>query len=189
MHWGLWPGNARQEAPSYGTDIEVPAVVELLDLVASGTIAAADARDYLNRIATVINERKDREHDELMEAMERPWPRSVRKQEQFDERWVYAISTDENPELIKIGVAKDIAQRMKSLQVGSATRLELRWSARGGYPLERHLHDRFQEERSHSEWFDLRGVPDPVVEIDVAARHFLRRYSDTQGAETTSPVR
>ncbi|MCL6298707.1 GIY-YIG nuclease family protein [Streptomyces kronopolitis] len=186
LNWGLMGSEARQDAPSYGTDIEVPAVVELLDLIASGAIAAEEARDNLNRLATVINERMDREYDELIEAMERP--RSARKQERFDDRWVYAISTDENPDSIKIGVAKDIAQRVKSLQVGSATRLELRWSARGGYPLERYLHNQFEEVCTHSEWFDFRGVSDAVAEIDMTAREFLRRYNDAQRAETAPPA-
>lgn len=190
LHWGLRGGEARQDTPSYGTDIEVPAVIELLDLIASGTIAVEEARDSLHRVATVINERMDSEYNELVEAMEQPWPRSAGKQEQlFDGRWVYAISTDENPKVIKIGVATDIAQRMKSLQVGSATRLELRWSARGGYPLERHLHDHFQERRTHGEWFNFRGLPNPFEEIDVAARHFLTRYDEAQRAENTPSVR
>jgi hypothetical protein len=188
LHWGLWGGEARQDAPSYGVDIEVPAVIELLELIANGTIAVEEARDNLNHMATVIIERMDREHDELIEAMEKPLPRSAPKQERFDDRWVYAISTDENPDLIKIGVAKDIAQRVRSLQVGSATMLELRWSSRGGYPLERYLHDHFQEGRTHSEWFDFQGVPDPVGEIDVVARHFLSRHNDAQRAETTPSV-
>lgn len=188
LHWGLWAGDARQDAPSYGTDIEVPAVIELLDLIASGTIAAGDVRDYLNHIATAINERKDREHAELEKAMEQSSPRPAPKRKHFDERWVYAISTDENPDFIKIGVATDIAKRVKSLQLGSATTLELRWSVRGGYPLERHLHAQFDENRTHSEWFDFQDITDPVGEIDVAARHFLRRYSDAQRAEATPSV-
>ncbi|MFI0709998.1 GIY-YIG nuclease family protein [Streptomyces inhibens] len=189
LNWGLMGSDARQDAPSYGTDIEVPAVVELLDLIASGAIAAEEARDYLSRLATVINERMDREYDELIEAMEQPSPPSARKQERFDDRWVYAISTDDNPDSIKIGVAKDIAQRVKSLQVGSATRLELRWSARGGYPLERHLHNHFAKLCTHGEWFDFQGVSDAVAEIDTTARHFLRRYNDARRTDATPPAR
>ncbi|REK87574.1 helicase [Streptomyces inhibens] len=189
LNWGLGGSGARRDAPSYGTDIEVPAVVEILDLIASGEISAEDARDNLKRLASVIKERMDREYDELIEAMEQPSPRSAPKQERFDDRWVYAISTDDNPDAIKIGVAKDIAQRVKSLQVGSANRLELRWSARGGYPLERHLHNHFEKVCTHGEWFNFQGVTDAVAEIDMTARHFLRRYNDAQRTETSPPAR
>ena len=137
----------------------------------------------LNRLATVINEQMDREYDELIEAIERPLPHSARQQERLDDRWVYAISTEDNRDSIKIGVANNISQRVKSLQAGSATKLKLRWSAHGGYPLERHLHDQFEQLRIHGEWFNFQGVSDPVGEIDVAARHFLRRYDDAQGSE------
>ena len=180
LHWGLRAGEARQGVPSYGTDIEIPAVIELLDLIASGKITAERARKNLDHAATVIKERMDREFDEMIEAMEKPSPRSAPKRERFDNRWVYAISTDENPDLIKIGFAANIPQRVKTFQAGSPNRLHIRWSSRGGHPLERNLHDRFQERRTHGEWFNFQGVPNPAGKIDAAARKFLIRYIDTR---------
>ncbi|MEU9546683.1 GIY-YIG nuclease family protein [Streptomyces mirabilis] len=178
LQWGVGlGGDTRRDAPSSGTDIEVPAVVEILDLIAAGTITAEQARHKLNRLTTAINEQMHREWGEMTELMEQPLPRAVRKKIRFDDRWVYAISTDDTPYSIKIGVAKDIAQRMKSLQIGSATTLELRWSARGGFPLERYLHEQFDARRTHGEWFDFQGRPDPVQEIHEAAQTFLQQYA------------
>jgi hypothetical protein len=179
MQWGVGlGGDPRRSAPGSGTDIEVPAVVALLDLIAAGAITAEEARDKLNRLTAAIEERMDREWEELAGLMDQPSPRAARQKIRFDDRWVYAISADATPGSIKIGVAKDITQRMKSLQIGSATTLELRWSARGGFPLERHLHERFDPRRTHGEWFDFRDHPDPVREIDEAAHAFLQLYAE-----------
>ncbi|ALV30668.1 GIY-YIG nuclease family protein [Streptomyces sp. CdTB01] len=179
LQWGVgMGGDARRDAPSWGTDIEVPAVIELLDLITTGAITAEQARDKLDRLTAAINERMHREYEEMIELMEQPLPRSVREEIRFDSRWVYAVSTDNMPDSIKIGVAKDIARRIKSLQSGSATTLELRWSARGGFPLERYLHEQFDARRTHGEWFDFHGRPDPVQEINEAAHGFLQRYAE-----------
>jgi hypothetical protein len=179
LHGGLGLGSdTRRDAPSSGTDIEVPAVVELLDLITAGAITAEQARDKLNRLTVAIKERMDREYEEMIELMEQPLPRAAREEIHFDNRWVYAVSTDDMPDSIKIGVAKDIARRIKSLQSGSATTLELRWSARGGFPLERYLHEQFDARRTHGEWFDFHGRPDPVQEINEAAHVFLQRYAE-----------
>lgn len=178
LTWGLIQGSqVRQDAPSYGTDIEIPAVIELLDLVAAGTVTVAEARESLNNLATQINERMDREHEERWDRIERRTRVPEQPpEERLDSRLVYAISTEDNPKAIKIGVATDIAKRMKSLQIGSAATLVLRWSAQGGYPLEGHLHEVFRKDGMHGEWFDFRRVADPVKKIDEAARAFLRRF-------------
>ena len=187
LQWGLvLSGDTRRDAPSWGTDIEVPAVIELLDLIAAGAITAEQARDKLNRLTTAINEKMDREWEEMTELMEQPLPRAARREIRFDDRWVYAISTDDTPHSIKIGVAKDIAKRMKSLQIGSATTLKLRWSARGGFALERYPHEQFNARRTHGEWFDFQGHPDPVEEINEAAQAILQRYAEE--GSTTSEI-
>ncbi|MFF3930398.1 hypothetical protein [Streptomyces hirsutus] len=68
---------------------------------------------------------------------------------------------------------------MKSLQTGSASLLVLRWSARGGFLLERHLHDRFTQRRINGEWSDFRRVADPVQEIAEAADELLRQFGES----------
>jgi hypothetical protein len=65
---------------------------------------------------------------------------------------------------------------MRSLQIGSAATLVLRWSAQGGYPLENHLHEAFRKNRTHGEWFDFRRAADPAKKINEAAQVFLRRF-------------
>lgn len=188
LTWGfVQGGHLRQDAPSYGTDIEVPAVVELLDLIAAGVVTVAEARESLNDLASEINERMDREHEERWDHTERrraPVPEQP-QQECLDPRWVYAISTEGNPKVIKIGVATNIAKRVKSLQIGSSDRLVLRWSAQGGYPLEAHLHEAFRKNRTHGEWFDFHRAADPVKKITGAALVFLRRFEAAPDAEVT----
>jgi hypothetical protein len=188
LTWGLIQGShVRQDAPSYGTDIEIPAVIELLDLVAAGAVTAAEARDCLNSLAVDINERMDREYEERWDRIEkqRTSAPAQPQKERLDPRWVYAISTEDNPKVIKIGVATDIAKRMKSLQIGSAATLVLRWSAQGGYPLENHLHETFRKKRTHGEWFDFGRAADPVKKINEAARGFLRRFEAPTDASAT----
>lgn len=138
----------------------------------------------LDRLTAAINERMDREYEEVIELMEQPTPRQVREKVRFDDRWVYAVSTDGIPGSIKIGVTGDIAQRIKSLQSGSATKLELLWSAHGGFPLERYLHQHFNGRRTHGEWFDFESCPDPVKEISEAAHAFLQQFAEE---ESTNP--
>ncbi|MGW2184136.1 GIY-YIG nuclease family protein [Streptomyces sp. NPDC001732] len=190
LNWGLKGSDARQDASSYGMDIEVPAVIELLDLVAAGTVTAAEARDSLNSLATGINERMDREYEERWDRIERRAQVPQQPQEKrLDSRSVYAISTEDVPEIIKIGVATDIPERMKSLQIGSASMLVLRWNSQGGYPLEKHLHKEFRENHMQGEWFDFRRVADPVKKINEAAQAFLRRFeepTDTKGCPVTT---
>ncbi|NEC17947.1 GIY-YIG nuclease family protein [Streptomyces parvus] len=181
-NWGIIPdGQARSSDPSYGTGVEVPAVVELLDLVASGAVSAEEARECVMRIATSINERMDREYarylsfegdeEELPAATQAPAAAPA-----LDKRWVYAVSSEADPKAIKIGVAGDIEQRMRSLQIGSASRIVLRWSERGGYPLERHLHAAFDNIRISGEWFDFRKHGDPTAEIGRLAQAFLAQF-------------
>ncbi|MET7540046.1 GIY-YIG nuclease family protein [Streptomyces sp. NPDC005507] len=79
-------------------------------------------------------------------------------------------------------MATEIESRMKSLQTGSASPLVLRWSARGGFLLERHLHDRFDGQRINGEWFDFRHVAEPVQVIAEAAEEFLRQFGESNPA-------
>lgn len=182
MTWGLVQGgDARSEAPSYGTDIEVPAVIQLLDLIASGVTSVEEVRDGLNQIAASIIDEMHRENAHHLSFEEGPGrapaPQPVQAAPVLDRRWVYAVSSEADPKAIKIGVAQDIAKRLRNLQVGSPSPIVLRWSTRGGYPLERHLHETFGKKRISGEWFDFRRVADPVKAISDAAEPFLDAYS------------
>lgn len=54
---------------------------------------------------------------------------------------------------IKIGMAKDVARRLRSLQATSADVLELMGSVSAGLFSEAELHRRFRTDRLHNEWF------------------------------------
>ncbi|MGW0608710.1 GIY-YIG nuclease family protein [Streptomyces sp. NPDC002640] len=181
---GIIGGDARRNAPTFGTVIDVPAVIELLDLVVSGAVTATEARDSLSDLAIKINEHKAREYAHLEELMNESWvtPRPAERPKQLDSRWVYAISAEDKPEVLKIGVATSIEKRMKGLQIGTPTPLVLRWSSRGGYTLERHLHEVFRERQVSSEWFNFGRVKEPVEEIAAAASSFLAQFQE-QGEE------
>lgn len=186
LAWGLIDsGEERRSAPSFGTHIEVPAVVELLNLVVSGKITASEVRDILDRIATKINDRMDKEFDQQLESMERAERRALhgvprQSPPELDSRSTYAVSSEADPKAMKIGVATDIDRRLKSLQVGSASPIMLRWSSAGGFALERHLHDSFSDCRISGEWFDFRDVDDPAALINEAAQEFLQQFDDSQ---------
>ena len=181
---GATHGGDRSAAPSYGTEVEVPAVIELLDLVAAGTVSAEEARDVLNHIATSINQKMHDEYskylsfddlDDESEGVHQP-PKNPAPALELDERWVYAVSSEADPRAIKIGVATNISTRLRSLQVGCPSPIMLRWNERGGYALERHLHETFAGQRISGEWFDFRSVSNPVKVIADAARPFLAQF-------------
>lgn len=76
--------------------------------------------------------------------------------------------------LIKIGVTIDINDRLKTLQVGSPDQLELVGAIASprAHWLEIDLHIRFQEARSHGEWFR------PVDELlEIIEQHSLDRHA------------
>lgn len=177
LNWGLRPvSDVRSNTPTYGTDIEVPAVIELLDLIASGIATAEEARDTLNDLAATINREQDHEYKRALETMDRAYAngqQSAQVSERQDDRWVYVVSSEDNPKVVKIGVAGNIERRIKNLQVGAPTQIILRWSARGGLPLESHLHETFRRRRMSGEWFDFRKVSNPTKAIEEAARVFL----------------
>ena len=62
--------------------------------------------------------------------------------------------------LAKIGVSRNIDQRLKTLQASSPEKLAVLGSrvydrSREAYSTERELHARFEDKRGHGEWFDL----------------------------------
>jgi len=187
--WGtIASGQSRSSDPTYGTHVEVPAVIELLDLVVAGKVPAEEARACLVYIGTSISEEMDREYSRGLSFEEEsgrtqtpPKKPADPETPALDNRWVYAVSSEDDPKAIKIGVARDIPKRLRVLQIGSASPIVLRWSERGGYALERHLHEKFQKRRISGEWFDFRKVANPVRKIAAEASIFLRQF---QAGET-----
>jgi hypothetical protein len=92
-------------------------------------------------------------------------PRSPKWRASSGKPHTYLV-TAEGSHLVKIGVAKDPKSRLKSLQTGQPMDLYLMWSVEGDY--EHALHARFAEYRHRGEWFDLRGLGDPVAAVTAA---------------------
>ncbi|MFD8724994.1 GIY-YIG nuclease family protein [Streptomyces sp. NPDC059629] len=103
-------------------------------------------------------------------------------QQHCDDRSVYALSSQADPETVKIGVSQDVGARRKSLQSGSGPPLVVRWTSSGGGWLEDRLHGRFAARALGREWFDFRDTADPVQMIAQAVQELLRQ------AGTTSPA-
>lgn len=74
----------------------------------------------------------------------------------------YLIKAD-GSHLVKIGIALDPMQRVKTLQTGQPMDLYLMWSVPGDYEYDLHL--RFAAHRYRGEWFDLNSLGDPVTVV------------------------
>lgn len=76
------------------------------------------------------------------------------------EAGVYFLQSSEPGEPVKIGVAKNIAKRVKTLQTGSASPLVLRAWMSGSHDDERRMHKKFERAHIRGEWFE----PTPALE-------------------------
>lgn len=74
---------------------------------------------------------------------------------------VYFVRAGEH---VKIGVTKDVGERLDSLRTGCAHRLTLLAAILGDSTLERALHERFSHLRGEGEWF--RAAPDLIAFVD-----------------------
>jgi len=72
------------------------------------------------------------------------------------ESYVYAISDGTS---IKIGVAKNPLQRIKTLSTGNAKKLILLGFFSGGFKLEKEIHNSYQKVRENGEWI----IPTPEL--------------------------
>jgi hypothetical protein len=98
-----------------------------------------------------------------------------------DARSLYFIR---NPylDLIKIGIADDVTQRLWSLECACGVPLDLLRVVKAGAPYEPHLHDAFRETRLFGEWFRptpelLRLIERPVEILEFLAYAEDRRRS------------
>jgi len=71
--------------------------------------------------------------------------------------WVYAVRQGN---YIKIGLSRNVANRLRELQTSSPEPLHLVGTFAGGRRLERLLHQRFADHRVRGEWFSLRILPE-----------------------------
>ncbi|MFJ2202390.1 GIY-YIG nuclease family protein [Streptomyces violaceusniger] len=74
----------------------------------------------------------------------------------------------------KIGLARNVPQRLRQIQRMCPVRLEVLWTTPGGRALERALHDHFEAKRSHGEWFVFGGDPVSAVREAFATAPLLQ---------------
>ena len=92
--------------------------------------------------------------------VDNPWydslgPLSPDIQPEREAVYVYLM---ESRDAYKIGISRNVPQRMKDLNCGSSNRVELVALRRGGSNLEARLHRRLADYRLNGEWF--RACPD-----------------------------
>jgi hypothetical protein len=178
-------GHATQDELEPRTEIDVLAVMEMLELIDQGGVSAAEVRGVLEQVAGELKEEFEREEELSDKDMDGHLQRDATAgQEHRDDRLVYAVSSQADPKAVKIGVSKDVPARRKTLQSGSGSLLVVRWTSSGGGWLEERLHERFAARALGGEWFDFRDAADPVQMIAQAARKLLRQ----SGAAGPGPV-
>lgn len=168
-----WPTQGARESR---TEIDVLAVMDMLELVDQGVVSAAEVREVLEDAVGELKE--EFEHEEELLGQDRGGllqRDTTAGQARRDDRLVYVVSSQVDPKAVKIGVSRDVPGRLKTLQSGSGSPLVVRWTSSGGGWLEERLHERFAERALGREWFDFRDVTDPAQMIDRAARKLLRQ--------------
>jgi len=83
---------------------------------------------------------------------------------------VYLIGTP-GSSIAKIGVSKNLDNRLRGLQGSSAAPVEVLWHEPGDRLKEAWLHARFSHLNSHGEWFDF-GDLDPVATVANMAKKY-----------------
>lgn len=79
--------------------------------------------------------------------------------------YVYFIGGDDTA-LIKIGYASNVARRLRALQTGSPVRLKVLSRFPGSQRVEKSIHRRFRDYRTHGEWFSFPDLQDALSRIE-----------------------
>jgi len=82
--------------------------------------------------------------------------RPEEESEEHKERMCYFIKSEDDT-LLKIGKSRDIGARLASLQTGSPQKLVLIGMFPNNGNLEKKLHKRLRQYRTHGEWFKIEG--------------------------------
>jgi len=85
-----------------------------------------------------------------------------------------------NSRAIKIGVSRDVYNRLMDLQSASSTEIRIRRVFAGGYPLEKELHAICSSFSTRGEWFRLSPT---LVAIIKRAKELVWYGNSLQGAE------
>lgn len=176
--------------PASRTEIDVLVVMEILELIDRGVMSAVAVRGMLDGLVEGLKSEAEREDEQGVDVVDEPVPpMTPAEQVRSDSRLVYAVSSEAEPRIVKIGVSQDVQARRKTLQSGSGSPLVIRWTSKGGGYLEGRLHDRFRSRALGREWFDFRNVTDPVRRIAAAARTVLHEVGGAvpEPGEPASP--
>lgn len=76
--------------------------------------------------------------------------------------WIYFISSGND---VKIGMSKDVAKRLNTLQMASPAKLVLEAAIEAYEALEFVLHDAFKASRQHGEWFKRTSKLDEIINL------------------------
>lgn len=93
------------------------------------------------------------------------------------ETFVYVIASDQSPNQVKIGMSRDPSRRVKQLQTGHATLLQVfhkqAFPAKNTRMIEQIIHKNLGHLKLKGEWFSL-TVEEAIAEVEFA----LIRYGD-----------
>ena len=82
---------------------------------------------------------------------------SVLPQDNRDRQYIYVIKNPEN-DRVKIGVSNNVEKRLKTLETGAGTKLDLVYQSiicSNAFDIENTVHKHFQEYRVFGEWFEI----------------------------------
>lgn len=82
--------------------------------------------------------------------------------------------------MVKIGCAYDPFQRLKTLQMGSPTKLKIEALLKGSTKRERQLHKLLAKHRAHGEWFRLCPAIESIIK-EVAKPTRLKLLAERRG--------
>lgn len=94
---------------------------------------------------------------------------------------LYVIGPEQS-QTVKIGFSNKPRRRLRDIQMMSPLPLTILWSCPGGNPLEKALHSRFRQYRSHGEWFTFPPHLKPVPTIMNAAEALLQYALTSSGS-------
>lgn len=88
--------------------------------------------------------------------------------------FVKAVDSDS----VKIGRATDVSKRIRALQIGHDSKLELLALVPAHFGLERALHRRFRHQHRRGEWYAYDGELRSFVEAVISGRHPMALLAD-----------
>ena len=130
---------------------------QVMPRLSAEEFAELDDRERAEVLAPVIDYSPEVRDTAIANAMWRKAHPGWRTPRVVDVRKVYFIAADRSG-LVKIGVARDPAARLRQIAGMSPEPLRIAMVIDGGEAKEKELHREFSEHRSHGEWFHMQGA-------------------------------